>query len=86
MRGAPVLELPTTDKDSGSEKEVTTLHPGTKPSNLVRFGQQTPLPHEVIYTYTEQPVGYEQMSITLFVSSFLMVMAMEEESIRPFML
>ena len=35
---------------------------------------------------TGQPVEYDQLSITVFVSSFLIVMAMEKESVRPYML
>ena len=42
--------------------------------------------NEFIYTYTGQPKEYEQMSITLFMKGFLIVMAIEKQSIRPFML
>ena len=40
----------------------------------------------VVYTSTGQPAVYEEMSVTLFVSGLLMVMAREKIAIKPYML
>ena len=40
----------------------------------------------MVYTSTGQPAEYDQMSVTLFVSGILIVMAMDNKSTRPFML
>ena len=92
MKGASVLELPTTDEDFGFEDEVTTpaqRKRGLK-SGKIRTADTTVLhkiiwPYEVVYTSTG-PAEYEKMSITLFVSGFVMVMAIEKEKVRRFML
>ena len=93
MRGIPMLELPTTDEDCGSEEDEATLAPRKRDlkSGKVQTADTTVLykitwPHEVIYTCTGQPEEYDQLIITIFVCGFLMVMATEKESIRPYML
>ena len=40
----------------------------------------------MINTRAEKPTVYEEMSVTLFVSGFLMVMAGEKDDIKPYML
>lgn len=38
-------------------------------------------PHELVYTATDQPVVYEELSVTLFVSGYLAIM----ETVKPIM-
>ena len=92
MRGAPVLELAITDEDSRSEEGA---NPATKMRALKTGKLQTAdttilhkitWTHKVIYTCTGQPAEYDQLSITIFVSGFLMVMILEKQSVRPYML
>ena len=93
MRGAPVLELPTTDADFGPEEEVTTSAPrkGGRKSGKIGTADTTVLqkitwPYEVVCTNTVQPTEYEKISVTLFVIGFQIMMASEKENVRPFML
>ena len=39
-------------------------------------------PHEVIYSATEKPASYKELSITLFVQGNLVVMRGEEEPVK----
>ena len=89
MKGTPVLELPTTDEDSRSEEEAApapkrrALKSGKVQTVDTTILRKITWSHKVVYTCTGQPVVYDQLSITLFVSTFLMVMALEKESVRP---
>ena len=90
MRGASVLELPITDKDSRSEEEEAPRKRALK-SGKVRRVDTTILcnitwPHEVIYTCTGQPAESHQLNITRVVSGFLTAMAAEKGSVKPYML
>ena len=88
-----MLEIPTTEEDSRSEKEEITPAPtkrGLK-SGKIRTADTTVLhqingPHEVVYTSTGELEEYEVMSVTLFVCDFLVAMAREKETDMPFML
>ena len=94
MRGAPVLQLPTTNEDSRCEEEATTsAHRkwGLKSGKIYRADTtvifKITWPHEVIYSRTGQCAEYVKMSATLFFfSRFLMVMAGEKIIIGHFML
>ena len=92
MKGAPVLELPTTDSDSRSEEEIVPPPKITALKSAKVQTIDTPVLHKVtwpckvIYICTGQPAEYDQLSITLFVSGIPMVIVLEKESVRPYML
>ena len=93
MRVAPSLDLPTTDDDAGSEKKLTTPAPrrnGLK-SGKTHTADTTLLrkitwPHEVVYTSSGHPTVFEEMSMSLFVSGYLTVIAGEKDQIKPYMI
>ena len=93
MRSGPVLQLPITNEDSGSEEKATTPAPRkwVLKSGKIHTADTTVLckitwPHKVVYTSTWQPTEYEKMNVTLFISRFMTVMAGEKDNIKLFML
>ena len=85
MRGAPVMDLATIDKES--EEEPTPI-PKRKTLKLgkIRTADSSVLhkvvwPHKVVYTATGKPAEYDDISIPLFISRYLTVMAMEKPSV-----
>ena len=98
-RVAPALGLPTTDDDTESEEEVTTPAPrrkGLKSDKICTADtadtadtavlRKITWPHEVAYTRAGQSAVYEEISISLLVSGYLLVMAGEKDEIKPYMI
>ena len=92
LRGAPARDLHTTDDNSGSDEEVTTPAPkrrGLKSGKVCTMDttvKRITWPHDVMYTGAGQPKVFEDMSISLFVSGYLMVMAGERDQVKPHMI
>ena len=86
MRGSLVLQLPTMDDNSGSDDEATTPAPRKGASNLERSVPwiQQYFTRSPGHTRWSTQAECEKMSVTLFISGFMMVMARENNNIKPF--
>ena len=81
----------STDEESVSEEE-TTHRPRKKQlrSGKLRRSDSVVLhkvtwPHELVYSASDQPVIYNDISIHLFVSGYLAIIEAERQPVRLFM-
>ena len=79
MQQAPALDIDSTEKESVIEKETThrprkkQLQSGKLRSADTIIVHKVTWPHELVYTVSGQPAVYDEISIPLFVSSYLAV-------------
>ena len=80
MHAAPILDLVTTDEESGSEEDPIpepkrkTLKSGKHRTADSSVLHKVVWPHEVVYTAMGKPAEYGDIAILLFISVYLAVM------------
>ena len=85
------MDLVTSDKESEPEVKSTSAHKRkTLKSGKIRNAELSVLhkvvwPHKVVCTVTAKLAKYEGISILLFVSGYLAIMAAEKPSVHPLM-
>ena len=93
LRGALPDYLHITDDNSGADDEALAQprkeHKWTS-RKLRRVDtmviNQVTWPHELIYTHSDQPAIYDQLSSMAFVNGYLAVMALESDQVKMRML
>ena len=86
------MDLFTSDKDSDSGKEATPANrKKALTSGKIRIPDSSVLhkvvwPHKVVYTAIGKVAEYEGLTISLFISGYLVAMVAEKTSVYPLMI